>query len=456
MNIIDNYVKLISEDYKSCPEKFGIAKYQLPEEKDYIFKKLLLFALNTKPFNSDLLKDVITHFENSNFYDIKCELEALLFLGKEDQKIIMEIYDISFYNELFYLISVPYSVNNSKVLKIILIFEEFKKYLRHNNLSKNDWKNLYDSTYNTDISSEIKTEYLKDQNFPEELISLVNDEMKQNASTTYMRDIVDDYHNLELREYFKLRMKGTMKIVAEKPSWIIPFNRNIKDEEVPYIPMKLIEKIKEPSDSSFKTLEDNIMNKSTDILIESTMEDLFRENGEVTEDDMIELKSIILEEFKEEYNNIYPIFAISSVKDKILMIKNLKIENTDNIEIYDDTDVFRVYGPVNPSWTDNNHGCNSLGGCRMFVCNFNETFEEEEYELEDDVEFTWFKRNCMNCGSKIISMKYAIRQPLQGGGWNGCYCSFECLENIPLKSKEKIMVEMMKEQLNSNKIMTNY
>jgi len=34
----------------------------------------------------------------------------------------------------------------------------------------------------------------------------------------------------------------------------------------------------------------------------------------------------------------------------------------------------------------------------------------------------------MECHEKIEKKHYALRMPQLNGGWKGCYCSFECLE----------------------------
>ncbi len=45
---------------------------------------------------------------------------------------------------------------------------------------------------------------------------------------------------------------------------------------------------------------------------------------------------------------------------------------------------------------------------------------DEEYD-------SWFTGNCDECWYKIKKLRYAVRKPLEGGGWSGCFCSWECV-----------------------------
>lgn len=92
-----------------------------------------------------------------------------------------------------------------------------------------------------------------------------------------------------------------------------------------------------------------------------------------------------------------------------------------------DDDVFRAYGPINSlprSIDEDENICSIYGGCRMLLCN---EYEHSDLMMDDEIPFDWFKRKCDECNRKIKKRHYALRIPLVDGGWEGCYCSFECL-----------------------------
>lgn len=81
----------------------------------------------------------------------------------------------------------------------------------------------------------------------------------------------------------------------------------------------------------------------------------------------------------------------------------------------------RLWGPVNAIPNRNCYNNkNGIGPCRMLNCEC----KEEENE-------TWFTGCCNECNSKIRNISYAVRFPLEKGGWLGCYCSFECIRKSP-------------------------
>jgi hypothetical protein len=55
--------------------------------------------------------------------------------------------------------------------------------------------------------------------------------------------------------------------------------------------------------------------------------------------------------------------------------------------------------------------------------------EDEPYE-DEALDADWFmKQSCQTCGNAIRSRSHALRRPLVGGGWQGCYCSIGCLKD---------------------------
>lgn len=83
-----------------------------------------------------------------------------------------------------------------------------------------------------------------------------------------------------------------------------------------------------------------------------------------------------------------------------------------------DPELFRVWGPANLQFAaapeDVLDGSADL---RMFV---DDRFTPEE-------QGTWFTGSCDQCWLRIKSPRYAVRRPLESGGWKGQYCSWDCV-----------------------------
>jgi hypothetical protein len=129
------------------------------------------------------------------------------------------------------------------------------------------------------------------------------------------------------------------------------------------------------------------------------------------------------------------------------------------------TIMFNVLGPVNSLMGPDDEPTESTRcgqyGCRMLTCQCyrdnDEGFEsDEEYGVdigEEDNSTAWFDGACWVCDSRIPRACYAIRRPVDTGGWRGTYCSVRCMENDdglePLSMIEQAMTRIVVEQLNS-------
>lgn len=116
----------------------------------------------------------------------------------------------------------------------------------------------------------------------------------------------------------------------------------------------------------------------------------------------------------------------------------------------------RVYGPANAiigfdcvSSPRKENG-ERVGPCRMLTCLCRELNEEDEeidfdeYSLENP-ESVWFSGHCLICKKSIKKARYAVRYPNEGGGWEGCFCSFECMKDVTYRPVEKIDIYRMEE-----------
>lgn len=95
-------------------------------------------------------------------------------------------------------------------------------------------------------------------------------------------------------------------------------------------------------------------------------------------------------------------------------------------------DLYRRYGPCNPRLAhygivNEEDPCTLHGGCRMLTCW--EFIEIDEDEEEITPYTRWFQGSCDRCCRKIMYKHEAVRMPLSNGGWFGCYCSWNCVEN---------------------------
>ena len=98
----------------------------------------------------------------------------------------------------------------------------------------------------------------------------------------------------------------------------------------------------------------------------------------------------------------------------------------ETLGLYDDKEIQRVHGPANPLLGADltlDDVCSTYGGCRMLLCTCFEEDEEYEEERAED----WYTGMCDGCDRSISKRWYAVRLPLAGGGWRGCYCSTRCM-----------------------------
>jgi len=115
----------------------------------------------------------------------------------------------------------------------------------------------------------------------------------------------------------------------------------------------------------------------------------------------------------------------------------------------------RVFGPAN-RFIDKNcvSNPNKNGPCRMLECLCREVDEQDVY-IYDSCE--WFNGSCASykCSRKIRDRSHCVRIPLEGGGWKGCYCSFECMSDcLPFRDEDmNFRIETMKASLHEDGIM---
>jgi hypothetical protein len=101
------------------------------------------------------------------------------------------------------------------------------------------------------------------------------------------------------------------------------------------------------------------------------------------------------------------------------------LENRKQLTLESDRLLFWIYGPTNPLVNQDltlNTPSAKYGGCRMFLCDLFDYNEEDDY-LED-----WFLGYCEECLLRIPYRHYSVRMPREHGGWQGCFCSWKCVQ----------------------------
>jgi hypothetical protein len=97
----------------------------------------------------------------------------------------------------------------------------------------------------------------------------------------------------------------------------------------------------------------------------------------------------------------------------------------------------RIWGPSNLILGRNCPAApGGKGPCRMLYCQCRESDElDENAEINPERPFEWFSSNCQNseCHRRIRDPSHALRFPIAGGGWIGCYCSEKCMLSEPAR-----------------------
>lgn len=111
----------------------------------------------------------------------------------------------------------------------------------------------------------------------------------------------------------------------------------------------------------------------------------------------------------------------------------------------------RVLGQANPvvgADLGNDHECSKYGGCRMLLC----LCMEAQAEEDEFIEGAWYTGACLGCHTRIAKPWHAVRQPLPGGGWQGCYCSTACMEPCAYDLMDTLLIQNLSDFLETTGI----
>lgn len=119
--------------------------------------------------------------------------------------------------------------------------------------------------------------------------------------------------------------------------------------------------------------------------------------------------------------------STSPLEEKIRLIEPIYRNKISDEIVQKDQRLFVLLGPVNPHTNSYDHSTSEeiqYGGPRMMLSG--------AYDFDDDgssVPADWFIGYCQffGCGQRIRRRYHAFRRPVPHGGWEGCYCSPDCI-----------------------------
>ena len=134
------------------------------------------------------------------------------------------------------------------------------------------------------------------------------------------------------------------------------------------------------------------------------------EQETLEEEPLPSTESLLVELEKMEREYLEAILLLSSSTARKVLL-GVKVEPEEQIK---ELEHFRKYGP-------------SCLGERMFA---SEGVVQDFDDIDNTTAFGWFSGRCDECGKNIQGKECCLRQPREGGGWSGCYCSLDCLKVI--------------------------
>lgn len=228
----------------------------------------------------------------------------------------------------------------------------------------------------------------------------------------------EEYENQLLRAFFETKLKETGDVAA-KPDYVKHYEEVALPTYPDYIP------------APFEAVE------------------LIVSKFDLPDTDAVENTNIIRDTLVSEY-------SIATAEHKVRLL-----EGVADMESFDDSALFREYGPVNTIYSvtseprEDDDVCGKHGGCRMLLCTEFEIIDSfggqcdlmaiDEHQFAKD----WYRGKCDVCNSKIHAQHCAVRLPLKQGGWQGCFCSLKCLTNYSDDHQVSLMIGHMKGQLES-------
>jgi hypothetical protein len=231
-----------------------------------------------------------------------------------------------------------------------------------------------------------------------EVLNTLLEEAREQDNTQLINWLIDKYEEVAP--------------VAPFPSWVQNFEDKMPTQRELLARVGLTpETLLDPISQETMTLDIDSSNLPT---IEQAAEKLLEDvSASISVDDY--------EKAKKETENLLRSSSSSQLSSLLTdMVKKEELE-----KLQDDTELFRILGPANPSVVSTIEELR-YGGWRMF------SSTKFDYNSEEDKIEDWFtgnsavSGNCMQCLSKISARHLAVRLPQWSGGWKGCFCSWNC------------------------------
>lgn len=242
----------------------------------------------------------------------------------------------------------------------------------------------------------------------------------QEADINSLLIVLADYEtNDKMQQYLQSKRLELSTEPADVPSWIIPGDPISKMSQE--MLLASLPELLEPS---------TYISKSPEADVEYLLNHGYVNPRQTAEDTEI---------FR---NNLTNQFIKKSPANRTAAVRWIQ-DNTKNMLQIEDAKIFGILGPclmqsgaIDLS-NDSKDICRRYGGCRWMTCYENENVEEVTGDaLIDDIvknsrfaEVDWWTGKCQICAKVIRYKHYGARKAEPTGGFSGCYCSFECIQD---------------------------
>ena len=251
-----------------------------------------------------------------------------------------------------------------------------------------------------------------------------NEIFGQQKHETYkiLKEHANEFGNFVVEEYMVDKIAETAPY-AKKPDYVKNYIGDYYPEYKDKLPTEkeLYELADKESKDEIK--EENFVMPSNEEAVEILTEGLSRYGISFVE--IEKTKEFLLNEVSK-----------SEERKKELLMPIMENQKQRNLET--DRLLYWVFGGSNPLVDQNltiDAPSYKYGGCRMFLCDLFDY--NEEYDFVED----WFTGSCQQCLLRIKHRWYAVRKPRNMGGWEGCFCSWECVRKWEVEMEDFEMEE---------------
>lgn len=394
-----NYESLTALQFEDSKEQFHKKLNEIIQLKDKDFLKVfeelvswIKFCKENKITNKFIVESILLKWSNDDdFEGVVGDLASNMICPVDLLQYLFEILEEDL--DIVRILDVHIRTRYGQCMIFSLVAERLLQANNKETLEDYEWEHLMETV------EEVKQCFQYDPSFLS----------RQSYSMT--RD------NQDVIRYIQSKQKAlNHSIVARKPKWI-----SLKEDESE-------EKYNNRELGKVSEEDENVLNEILDFLDKNTnFKQEIKEEGDIAETNPEEIAKVML-----------------SLKDNAYPGESEELEKDFPIE--------RFYGPANTML--GKECCSFPGPCRMFYCVCREFDEDDDYESasppSDPQE--WFIGKCEECEKKIEKFRHCIRFPVDGGGWIGCFCSFDCMRKSrirPIYDDDELRIREIYKILNS-------